>query len=191
MSDHAVPESIVERIRRIFALFEQATTENEREVAKNKLDRLLNEYGVTLADLGIGVAEEIREVHSFEFKDPEERSILIHLAGRFNGYVGPNKDKIEYYKVYRSRTRLGIKLTRVQAIDFRIQYDYYCEEWRRYRALMHQAFLDNNDLSRTVENPAPSTFSWSDRQTMERMRKALPSENFKKALPVGKKQLPG
>lgn len=187
--DHGLPETMVAKIKRIFELWERAGSDAEKEVAKNKLDLFLEQNGVTLDDLGIGGDEVVREVNVFEFEDPEERSIIIHLAGKFNGYKG--EGKVEYFRLYRKRKSIGIKLTRVEAIDFKEQYAFYREEWQRQKALFFAAFLDNNDLTRQTDNPKPSNFSWADLETMRNMRRAIPERSYHRSLAPGKPQLPG
>lgn len=126
---------IRERLSAIYALYEGATTEHEREAVKRKLDLLCEKYNIDLETL---FKPETRSF-SFSYNDKYERDILFQVIFKVKNTSQP----LNYWK---GSKRITVDITEEQATNIRLLYDVYRVAWKQELDLLLVAFLNKHNI---------------------------------------------
>lgn len=144
MSRQHVPDTIRERLHKIKALHDAATTPGEREAAENRLNALLDEYDLSIEDL----TEPAKQDYEFRYHNSWQRMLLRQIVAHVTGDHSP---KAFYFGSKQPSTRLWFELTPAQAIDVETLYQFY---WHAFEEEVYDfmaAFIHKHDLAVAAE----------------------------------------
>lgn len=123
----------------------------ERETARQKLNELMDKYGLNEADL----SDETLSDAEFRYKDPFEEKILRQTFYKINHERG-------IYVYTKSRAKvLFWRCTKAEAIQAGIEYEFFRDLWREEIQLFMQAFIQKHRIFRN-DPDAPSDDSMDD-----------------------------
>lgn len=132
-----IDEKKKELIKKLQALAERGER-GERSAAKRQLDRLMEKYNITEADL----TDEIVSMHWFKTRDKYEKQLLVQLA-----------DKIARgRKIYRhtcgkgQRTETGVECTKAEALQIQIELEFYVRQFKKENDLFFRAFIQKHEI---------------------------------------------
>jgi hypothetical protein len=143
MTTHTIPDTIRERLLKLKTLYERGGTEHERDAAFQHLEKLLNQYNLTLADL----EQRVEDYYSFSFKSDWELRLLNQLAGYVSGW----RTDGTYYTDGKKRTSILLKLTAAEYADLTALYKHYRQAWAKALDDFYGAWLQAQGLARPVE----------------------------------------
>lgn len=139
-----VPDTLRERLHKIKALMDGATTDGEREAAENRLNALLESYDITLEDL----LEPEKEWVEFRFRGKWQKRLLHQIVGHVTGDLRPR-----VFAYQNTHTRAEYELTKAQALDVERLYAYYWEAFEDEVSDLLTAFIHKHKLGVSVEGP--------------------------------------
>lgn len=156
-----VNESLLDKLRKVLAIA-QSGEAGERDAAKNLLDRLLADNGLTMDDLSDNRKEKIWLKLR---RAPEMRSLMLQIYFMVSG-----ESHVEYWEC-KATQEVAFMLTKIQAAQMRELYSVYApaleKELKKARDVATRAFLLKNDIG---SGKVPE----SDRKlTPEEMRELL------------------
>lgn len=173
-------KKLEERLRKLAALASGGVG-GEKESAQRFLDRLLDENGLTLADL-----EEKSVVEgAFVYTDESEKALLVQII-----CVCLNTDRISS-EINRKLKTLYLKTTKMQRLEIQLMFDHYKALLRQEFKFFIEAFFYKNNLypSADFNNNSASGITI---ETMIRARKVasmarlLERRDYRRNLPEGK-----
>lgn len=124
-------------MKKLLALAERGVG-GEKETAKKKLMELMEKYGVSDTDL----KNESLEDHEFKYGDKNEKKLLCQIFYKIN-----HEREVLAYKRGRGRhTILVFRATREEAIQARVEYDFYKQLWREEQDFLLECFVQKHRL---------------------------------------------
>ena len=129
-------------IKKIQALAERGVG-GEKETAQRKLRALMEKYGIESLELD----EERVQEHEFHYAGPIERKILIQIIYKVLKEADLLRESVFSYKYGPgSRSTKIVHCTEAQAIEIRIQFDFYKDLWKEEQDLLLDAFIQHHRL---------------------------------------------
>lgn len=113
----------------------------EREGARQKMEELMKKYNIEEADL----SDDIEEDFEFKYSNDQEFKLLSQTF-----YKVIWKDYI--HKAYRytrgkgQKTIRGIRCTKQQGIQIAIEYEFYCQQWKKEQEFLLSAFIQKHNI---------------------------------------------
>ena len=153
-----IPESILERLRKIEALARSGKW-GEQENAQNLLNALLKKYNLTIEDL----SSSQTIICKFSYRDEIEEVLLGQVVTHVTRTVG--------LMGRRARGNWMFKLTPTQAIDARECYAHYRKEWKKECKQFMEAFIHKNRIYGPIEGGASPMAPDDVRRIAELMRR--------------------
>lgn len=134
-----VDEKKKELLRKVKALSERGIG-GEKDGAQKKLEQLMKKYHIEENDL----SDDVIEDHDFRYHDAFERKILIQL---FYKIVPDYEKKVYTYRHGKgSKSTYGIACTKMQALQIRIEYEFYCGLWKEEVDFFLSAFIQKHNI---------------------------------------------
>lgn len=130
-------EKNIELLKKLKALAERGI-DGERDTAAKKLTALMEKYGVTEAEL----SDETIEEHEFVYKDKYQRKILRQVFYKVNH----EREVLRYTSGKGQRSILIFCATAAEAMQARIEYDFYCDLWADEVDLFLEAFVQKHEI---------------------------------------------
>lgn len=138
-------EKKLELLKKLKALAERGVG-GEKEGAQKKLEQLMKKYGIEDANF----SEDKEEDHDFRYHDEFEKKILRQL---FYKIVPDFQSRTYFYRHGRgSKSTYGIRCTKAQALQIRIEYDFYCELWKEEADFFMSAFIQKHRIFAIPKN---------------------------------------
>jgi len=146
MTSAEINDTIKSRIAKVLELARRGATEGERNAAEQRLQELLNKYGVSLEDV-IGV-ELPKERIKFEYTEQWEYDLITQIAARVrDGDVNEDTYVLKDERRNRARVkRFWIELTKVEAIEVQYLWPKYQAAYKEQLELFYVAFVNANNL---------------------------------------------
>lgn len=112
----------------------------EKEGAQKKLEQLMKKYGFEEAEL----SEDKEEDHDFRYHNEFEKKILRQL---FYKIVPDYRSHTYTYRCGKgSKSTYGIRCTKAQALQIRIEYEFYCALWGEEVDFFMSAFIQKHRI---------------------------------------------
>lgn len=161
-----VQDSIMEKLRKIKALAENGVG-GEVIAAREALERLLKEYGLTLEEL----SDERRETYEFKYSDKREYSLMMQVIVHM---FGSNSEVFKTGFTRKGKKAVFLNMTKLEHIDFSSCWEYYRREWKRYleKSLkeLFSAYVLKFDLYDITPDPDDKPSKKADLETIMRIR---------------------
>jgi len=128
-------------LRKVKALADGTSNENERNAALDKFYELMEKHGVSESDL----EDEAVTTHDFKWKGERERTLLKQIL-----YKVLNSTDFTSYTYRRGGRKvsnlLGIDCTKAQKLEVDFLFDFYKELYRREEESFYTAFVQKHHL---------------------------------------------
>lgn len=134
-----IDEKKRELLKKLQALAERGVG-GEKETAQKKLEQLMKKYKIEEEDL----SEDKEEDYDFRYHNEFELKILRQL---FYKIVPDYKRHTYTYRYGKgSKSTYGIRCTKAQALQIRIEYEFYCALWKEEVDFFMSAFIQKHRL---------------------------------------------
>lgn len=153
-----IDEKKMKLLKKLYALAERGEG-GERTEARRQLDRLMEKYGVQVADL----SDEALDKHWYRYNNPQEKKLLMQVFYK----VAPKRDIYRRVCGEGTRTKAGIKCTSAEALQIGIEYDFYKTLWAKELDFFLMAFIQKHKIFDM--SPGHETDDTLDRETIMRM----------------------
>ena len=164
-----------ELLRKLQALAQRGVG-GEKESAQKKLEELMEKYGVEEADL----TDEAEEDNDFFYKNEFEKKILIQL---FYKIVPDYERKTYTYRYGRgSRRTYGITCTAAQALQIKIEYEFYKTLWEEEVNFFMKAFIQKHRIFDCAAKPVNQ--DPMDKEKLKRMASMMQGMQDRKINPM-------
>jgi hypothetical protein len=130
-------EKKMELAKKLMALAERGSP-GEKEVARAKLEQLMEKYAITEADL----SDEKMEMHWFSFRGEYEEMLLHQVTG----HAAPGRKLYKHLHGPGQRTERAVECTKAEALQIRIEFDFYKELWAEELRLFYFAFISKHEI---------------------------------------------
>lgn len=167
-------DKVKELAQKLQALAERGE-EHERNLAKAKLENLLNNYDLTSEEL----SENYESVHEFSYKDKFEKTLILQIAYKVYGSI---PEVYNYRNTVTNRKRrnlIGIKCTKAQNIEIEFLFDFYSELFKKEVDFFIDAFIQKHELFGT-----PTGENTPKRSPEELERSAFLQAGMSEASPI-------
>lgn len=151
-------KSNIELLKKLKTLAERGVG-GEKENAATKLSELMAKYGVSEADL----SDDVLNDYEFVYKDQYQRKILIQIFYKVNH----ERDVLRYRHGRGQRSVLLFRATAAEALEVRLEYDFYCDLWDDEVKFFLEAFIQKHRIF--WDNPDPEPDSYWDRDKLSRL----------------------
>ncbi len=136
--ERSAPESIKQLIRKIHTLTLRGIG-GEAEVAKRKLDELLEKHGMDLSD----AISDIVKTYRFPYKTVQEECLIVQCYHS----LGPESPKVfEYSRRGRKLKEVGLDMTPAQHVDLLGMLTYYKTALKKETDRLFMAFVQRHKL---------------------------------------------
>ncbi len=132
-----IDEKKLDLLRKIKALAERGER-GEREAARVQLDRLMEKYNVKEADL----SDDVTGMHWFKFSDDFERKLLFQIGYK----IAPDRPAYKHKGGRGARTEIGFECTQAEALQIRIEFEFYSRILRDDLDLLYIAFIQKHQI---------------------------------------------
>lgn len=173
-NDESPPDRIIERLRKILRLKEQGR-DGEAEAAENRLAHLLDKHDLTLDDVRDDGDERPVELHTWGYKNPRERKLLLQVIGA-NAEDGPYN--IQNPETGARRWKLGAYCDEITAADISERYEFYRDLWAEEVEKMLSAFIQKHEIFPDTSSSSESSLSLDELEELRRRMSALSDDEF-------------
>lgn len=113
----------------------------EKVNAQKMLDKLMEKYGITDADLDSHEIEDDVTPHEFWYKNYYEKILLMQTI-----YKVTNSSIMISYRRQRTLHKIGCECTTLQAMEIEFLYDFYKRVFYKDAELLLQAFIQKHKI---------------------------------------------
>ena len=159
----SIDEKLKSRLNKLRELAERGVG-GERQSAQKKLEELLEHNNITISDL----RQEDIKFYLFSYTDSFTEKLLSQCIVKILGIDA------QFYKVKRTRNKLGIYCTPAQKVEIDLDYDFYSHLFFEEVDILLTAFIQKQDIF-----PPDSVAKDMSTLTESELKK------FKKALMMG------
>ena len=145
-------EANIELLKKLKTLAERGVG-GEKENAATKLAELMAKYGVSEADL----SDDVLNDYEFVYKDQYQRKILNQIFYKVNH----ERDVLRYRHGRGQRSVLLFRATAAEALEARLEYDFYCDLWSDEVNFFLLAFIQKHRIFWENPDPPPDP-DWDD-----------------------------
>lgn len=115
----------IDLLKKLKNLAEQGVG-GEKETAQKKLKQLMQKYDVEEEEL----SDETEEKYEFTFHGEFERRLLLQVG----------------YKILGKRTTRIIECTKAEALQIRIEHEFYCDLWKEEQDFFFECFIQKHRI---------------------------------------------
>jgi hypothetical protein len=160
-----------ERLKKLYALAIRGVG-GEKEQAQKLLEKLMQKYGVSLAELD---EEQIKDF-DIEVHGEFERKLLRQVVYKITGDPYDARDLV-YTKSQRPcRTKMRVRCTEAQKIEVEFLLDFYKNLWQREVDALFLAFIHKHEIFGQHIDGKCGTMSYEEFEKMRRMMDGLSDE---------------
>lgn len=140
----------------------------EAEIARRKLDFLLDKYGLSMDDI---IDPDEKKRYSFSYKYPAEKQILVQCIAHVLGDV-----KVKYYRP-RGTKKYELKLTKFQYVQIEDCYSHYVRLWRSEVEVLLQAFIQTHGIVPPPNGSESNNLSYDELEKIRAMMNGIDDSN--------------
>lgn len=142
----------IDLLKKLKTLAEQGVG-GEKETAQKKLKQLMQKYNVEEEEL----SDDTEEKYEFTFHGEFERRLLLQVGYKILGKK-IKKKMYEYKKGTGKRTTRIIECTKAEALQIRIEHEFYCDLWKEEQDFFFECFIQNTGyLQKTMKKKQEKT----------------------------------
>ena len=170
-------ERNIDLLKKLKALAERGVG-GEKETAARKLAALMEKYGVTDADL----SDDVIDDYDFVYKDPYQKKILHQLFYKVNH----ERDIFHYTRGKGKRSVLIFRGTAAEALQIRIEYEFYCDLWAEEVDFFMECFIQKHRIFRDDPDAPCDEISRADAFRMAQITAGMQDKQLIQRLEAGK-----
>lgn len=130
----------IDLLKKLKNLAEQGVG-GEKETAQKKLKQLMQKYNVEEEEL----SDDTEEKYEFTFHGEFERRLLLQVGYKILGKK-IKKKMYEYKKGIGKRTTRIIECTKAEALQIRIEHEFYCDLWKEEQDFFFECFIQKHRI---------------------------------------------
>jgi len=171
-------ERLFEKLRKIQALAERGNA-GEKESAKNKLDQLLKEYGLTLDD----ITSSETEFAPFSYKNKLEKRLILQIHSHV-----VDSTTSSYYERKGSK-KIEFKLTPSQSAEIKMLFSIYRKAFKKEVEMLFSAFVHKHNIFSSTKadtrDEEPDPIDFRELARLQQMIGGLNDVNIPRAMIEG------
>lgn len=130
----------IDLLKKLKNLAEQGVG-GEKETAQKKLKQLMQKYNVEEEEL----SDDTEGKYEFTFHGEFERRLLLQVGYKILGKK-IKKKMYEYKKGIGKRTTRIIECTKAEALQIRIEHEFYCDLWKEEQDFFFECFIQKHRI---------------------------------------------
>lgn len=130
----------IDLLKKLKNLAEQGVG-GEKETAQKKLKQLMKKYNVEEEEL----SDDTEEKYEFTFHGEFEKRLLLQVGYKILGKK-IKKKMYEYKKGAGKRTTRIIECTKAEALQIRIEHEFYCDLWKEEQDFFFECFIQKHRI---------------------------------------------